>query len=666
MPLDASEGQSFRQFAHEGPRRDLTGSGQHRVQRQIGVRGVVGQHDHVRNVAEGGQLVHHRDDQGGGGRTAAVVRPHRVGGRRPQFGGDAPHRSVGGPKAQPFGQGTDQDPRGDLTWTGEGGLKRQVGMGRVVDQVERGRYVRQDGELVHDLQGQAQRRGATAVVRIDGVAGVRPQLRRHAPERCVGRLEEQPSGQGAAHAPLRDGPRPVEHRRERQVGRGRVVGELEGVERGRKGRELIDDAEGHRRRDRTAAVVGPHRVGGARPQRRWRAPEGAVRRAEVQTGRQHAVVDGPRGDLTRTGQDRVQRHVGVRGVVDQHERRRHVGQRWNLIHDADGDRRRRGATAVVRPHRVGGDRPQLRRRAPEGAVVRAEEEPGGQGAVVDGPRGDVTWTGQDGLKRHAVVGRVVAQLDRVRRIGQDRHLIDDGNRHRRRGRTAAVVRPNRVGGLRPQLGRRAPEGAVRRAKEHTRRQRGVVQHPSEDLTRSGERCSKREVRVRRVVHHVNRVRRVGQHRHLVHDLEGHRGRGRTAAVVRPHRVGPRRPQLRRHAPEGPVGRAEEHARGQRAVVDGPRGDVARSAERWGEREVAARRVVGHLNRRRRVSQRGHLIDDGNRHRRRGRAAAVVRPHRVVRLRPQLRRRAPEGAVGRAKEDARGQRAVVDRPGRDDA
>ena len=172
--------------------------------------------------------------------------------------------------------------------------------------------------------------------------------------------------------------------------------------------------------------------------------------------------------------------------------------------------------------------------------------------------------------------------------------------------------------------------------------------------------------MRRVVHHVNRVRRVGQHRHLVHDLEGHRGRGRTAAVVRPHRVGPRRPQLRWHAPEGAVRRAKGDARGQRAVVDGPRGDVARSAERWGKREVAVRRVVGQFDRRRRIGERRHLIDDGNRHRRRGRTTAVVRPNRVVRLRPQLRRRAPEGTVGRAEEDARGQRAVVDGPGRDDA
>ena len=217
----------------------------------------------------------------------------------------------------------------------------------------------------------------------------------------------------------------------------------------------------------------------------------------------------------------MQRHVGVGRVVGQHERRRHVGKGGNLIHDADRDRRRSGTTAVVRPDHVGGLVPQLRRRAPEGAVRGAEEDTRRQHAVVDGPRGDVTGTGQDGLKRHAVVSRVVAQLNRGRGIGQDRHLVHHGDGHRRRGGATAVVRPNRVGGLRPQLGRRAPEGAVRCAKEHTRRQRRAVQHPSKDLARSSERRNKREVSVRRVVHQLNRNRTVGQHRHLIHDLEGH-------------------------------------------------------------------------------------------------------------------------------------------------
>ena len=132
--------------------------------------------------------------------------------------------------------------------------------------------------------------------------------------------------------------------------------------------------------------------------------------------------------------------------------------------------------------------------------------------------------------------------------------------------------------------------------------------------------------------------------------------GRAAAVVGPHHVGRGWPQLGRRTPNGAVARLEGKAGGQ-AADEGPRGEFTRTGDDGFQRQVDTEGVVGEGEVRRRVGNGGQLVDDGDVEVGHGRATAVVGPHHVGGLRPQLGRRTVNGSIVCAERKTRGQGAV---------
>ena len=276
---------------------------------------------------------------------------------------------------------------------------------------------------------------------------------------------------------------------------------------------LADDLEAEGGRGRPTAVVGPDRVGAVAPDLFGHAPHRAVGGAEEQALRQW-VTQHPRGDVARSYEGCMERHL--RAGFHHHEGQmlRRVGERWHLIHHREGHRRRGRATAVVRPHRVGGDRPQFGRRAPERAVLGAELHAEGQG-LVDGPRGDQARSGHDRCKRQVRMRRVLNQVKHVRHIGHVRQLVEHRERQRCRTRTTAVVRPHRVGCRWPKFGRDTPKRAVGRLKGQAFRQ-FTLEDPRRDFTRTGQHRVQRQISVRGVVGQHDHVRNIAEGGQLVH------------------------------------------------------------------------------------------------------------------------------------------------------
>ena len=268
-------------------------------------------------------------------------------------------------------------------------------------------------------------------------------------------------------------------------------------------------------RHRHAGGVGPHR-----PRHRFRrrtrragdAPEDVVEHQPIgQVGlnrpRVHAAVE----------------HEGLpcrhRIAGDEHEVLG-VEQPRRLTDDLEAEGGRGRAPAVVRPHRVGAVAPDLFGHAIHGSVRGAEEQALRQGPAED-PRGDVAGPFEGRDQRHVVAGLHHHEGQVLRRVGERRHLIDDGNRHRRGGRTTAVVRPHRVGPRRPQLGRRAPEGAVLGAELHAKGQ-SLVDGPRGDEPRSDNDRRKRQVRMRCVLDEIEDIGHEGDARQLIDDGDGQR------------------------------------------------------------------------------------------------------------------------------------------------
>ena len=197
-------------------------------------------------------------------------------------------------------------PRRDFTRSGERGVQRQINAGRVVVEGEVGRHIGKGWEVVDHRDVEVSDGGPTAVVRPDLVGRLRPHFGRCAPNRTVARLEGQAAWQAGVDGPGEDVARSCQGRIQRQVRADGVVGQREVRRSVGEGRELVDHRDVEIGLGGAPAVVRPNRVRRGGPQLGRCTVERPVVWPEGKAAWQ-GVVDGPRGDFTRSRERRCKR-----------------------------------------------------------------------------------------------------------------------------------------------------------------------------------------------------------------------------------------------------------------------------------------------------------------------------------------------------------------------
>ena len=316
------EVQPFGQDAHERPFADVAA-------RNGGVQRLHGRAAHQRQVVRVVEQVNHRledgDVDGGRRRTARVVGVNREHGRRQVDRWRTADDAVA--EVQAVGQGGMDGPvlhRTAAVGRMEVGHRHAAGEGDVVRRV---------GEVARGLQDGDVDRVACSTARGVGPHG------EHA-ERHVDRWRTADDAVAEVEAGWqvgRDGPVGDVAARDRREERGH----LHATNQRQVLRVVIEDDDGLKHgdvddgADASTRIVGPNGVRRRGHVDLRHTPNRTVVRAEGQTGRQ-AGVDGPRGDVARTGQRRCQWEVAADFTAGQGQVLRRVGHAGRQL-VVDGD-----------------------------------------------------------------------------------------------------------------------------------------------------------------------------------------------------------------------------------------------------------------------------------------------------------------------------------------